>query len=135
MLDSFKKQSCLKKQSGKRILIVPACLCGCVCGCVCVCVCVCVWIPDGSDLECAKNMQNNRTHVRPRSKMDSSLHLVPGRLQAAHCSWGVLGGGTFQDGKRQRINLPQPQACVCVRVCPVSPTYIHVCVPVCRVCH
>ena len=26
-------------------------------------------------------------------------------------------------------------ACVCVCVCPVSPPYMHVCVPVCRVCH
>src|SRR4029434_9662994 len=45
-----------------------------------------------------------------------TVHLtVPGRLQAAHCSWG--GGGTVQDGKRQKINPPRPQACVCVCVC------------------
>src|SRR4029434_2883472 len=56
--------------------------------------------------------------------------LGPRALQAAHCSWGVL---EVQDGKKQKINSPQPQAYLCV--CPVSPPYMHVCVPVCRVCH
>src|SRR4029434_7036737 len=45
-----------------------------------------------------------------------TVHLtVPGRLQAAHCSWG--GGETLHDGKREKINPPRPQACVCVCVC------------------
>src|SRR4029434_8789280 len=46
-------------------------------------------------------------HITP--KMDSSLHLVPGCLQAAHCSWGVLG----------------PQTCVCVYVCVLC--RLHIC--------
>src|SRR4029434_5124101 len=39
-------------------------------------------------------------------------------------------------GKKQKIHSPRPQAYLRVRVCvcPVSPPYIHVCVPVCRVC-
>src|SRR4029434_1297163 len=46
-----------------------------------------------------KTCKKNRTHVHPRPKMDSSLHLVPGRLQAAHCSWGVLEEGRSRMGK------------------------------------
>src|SRR4029434_3324285 len=51
--------------------------------------------------------------------MDSSLHLVPGRCKAAHCSWEVLEEGRSRIGKTQRINSPRPQACVrlCVLVC------------------
>src|SRR4029434_11197212 len=51
--------------------------------------------------------------------MDSSLHLVPGRCKAAHCSWGVLEEGRSRMGKKQKINSPRPHAClrVCVCVC------------------
>ena len=39
-----------------------------------------------------KNMQNNRTHVHPWPKVDSSLHLVPGRykLPTAPRDWSWL---------------------------------------------
>ena len=37
--------------------------------------------------------------------MDSSLDLVPGRLQAAHCSWGVLEEGQSRMGKGRRFIL------------------------------
>ena len=73
---------------------------------------------------------------------------IPDQRCTVHFTWapgasscplllGGPGGGMFQDGKRQRINSPRPQACVCVSVyvCPVAPPYMHVCVPVCRVCH
>src|SRR4029434_6077781 len=73
-----------------------------------------------------KNMQKNRTlSCLSLTKTDVSLHLVPGRLKAAHCSWGP-GGRTVRDGKMQSRNSQRPQPCACV--CPVSPPYIHVCV-------
>ena len=37
-----------------------------------------------------KNMQNNRTHVHPWPKMDSSLHLVPGCYKLATAPGGSL---------------------------------------------
>src|SRR4029434_10161034 len=68
--------------------------------------------------------------------MDSSLDLVPGRLQAAHCSWGVLEEGQSRMGKRQKINSPRPQACVCVcvSVCVLCRFHVFTCVAVCRLC-
>src|SRR4029434_5461811 len=54
-------------------------------------------------------------HITP--KMDSSLHLVPGCLQAAHCSWGVLEEGQSRMGEKQRKNSPRTQACACAWVC------------------
>ena len=61
---------------------------------------------------------------------DGSLDLVPGRLKAAHCSWGVLEEEQSRMGEMQRLHSLRPQACVC----PVSPLYMHVCVTVCRLC-
>src|SRR4029434_10773259 len=58
--------------------------------------------------------------------MDSSLDLVPGRLKAAHCSWGVLEEGRSRMGEMQRLHSLRHQACVCVCVCPVSSLYMHV---------
>src|SRR4029434_6857103 len=46
------------------------------------------------------------------TKKDGSLHLVRGRLKAAHCSWGP-GGRTIRDGEMQKSNSRRPQ-CVCV---------------------
>ena len=73
---------------------------------------------------------------------------IPDQRWTVHFTWSpgatscplLLGGPwgrTVQDGKKQKINSPRPQAYlrVCVCVCPVSPPYMHVCVPVCRVCH
>src|SRR4029434_8360349 len=57
--------------------------------------------------------------------MDSSLDLVPGRLQASHCSWAVLEEGQSWMGKRQKINSPRHQACVCVSC--VASIYSRVC--------
>src|SRR4029434_7569243 len=81
-------------------------------------------------------MQKNRTLSCPSlTKMDGSLHLVPGRLKAAHCSGGVLEEGRSRMGKRrEQINSDLRPVCVCVCVCPVSSPYLHVCVAVCGVC-
>src|SRR4029434_7442181 len=57
--------------------------------------------------------------------MDGSLHLVPGRSQAAPCSWGVLEERRSRMEKTQRINSQRPQACVC------ACAYLCVCVCVC----
>src|SRR4029434_7840287 len=65
-----------------------------------------------------KTCKKNRTLSCPsRTETDGSLHLVPGRLKAANCSWGVLGGRTVRDGKTQSVNSQRPQACVFVCVC------------------
>src|SRR4029434_10740384 len=68
-------------------------------------------------------MQKNRPLSCPSlTKTDGSLHLVPGHLKAAHCSWGP-GGRTVRDGKMQSVNSQRAHACVsCVasiypRVC------------------
>src|SRR4029434_4074964 len=68
--------------------------------------------------------------------MDSSLHLVPGRSQAAHCSWGVLEEGRSRMGKKQKINSQRPQAYlrVCVCVCVLCRLHICTCVFQCVVC-
>src|SRR4029434_1532625 len=56
-------------------------------------------------------MQKNRTLPCPSlTKMDGSLDLVPGRLKAAHCSWGPVC------------------VCVCVGV------GVRACVCVCDLC-
>ena len=70
------------------------------------------------------------TPVRPWPRR--TVHLVPGRLQAAHCSWEVLEEGRSRMGKRQRINSPRPQACVCV--CVLCRLHICTCVLQCVVC-
>src|SRR4029434_2836464 len=45
----------------------------------------------------------NRTlSCQSLTKMDGSLHLVPGRLKAAHCSWGVLEEGRSRMGKSRK---------------------------------
>ena len=83
-------------------------------------------LPDGS--------KNNRTHVHPWPKMDSSLHLVPGRYKlptapggSLRKDWGVLEEG--QPGWEKAENtftatsgLP---ACVCVSC--VASIYARVC--------
>src|SRR4029434_10552513 len=79
-----------------------------------------------------KTCKKNRTHVHPRPNMDSSLHLVPGRLQAAHCSWGVLAEGRSRMGKKQKINSPRPQAYL--RVCVLCRLHVCTCVFQCVVC-
>ena len=66
---------------------------------------------------------------------DSSLHLVPGRYKPPTAPGGSLrkdspGWEKAENKFTATSGLP---ACVCV--CPVSPPYMHVCVPVCRVCH
>ena len=60
--------------------------------------------------------------------MDSSLHLVPGRLKAAHCSWGVLVEGRSRMGKRrEQIHSDLRPACACVYVSCVASIYARVC--------
>src|SRR4029434_1164582 len=79
-----------------------------------------------------KNMQKEQnTPVRPLPRR--TVHLVPGRLQAAHCSWGVLEEGQSRMGKGRRFILflitatsGAPQVLcrlhifTCVAVCSVS---------------
>src|SRR4029434_1258475 len=79
-----------------------------------------------------KNMQNTCPSLTKDGQFTS---IGPRALQAAHCSWAVLEEGRSRMGKKQKINSPRPQAYLRVCVCPVSPPYMHVCVPVCRVCH
>ena len=73
-------------------------------------------------------MQKNRPLSCPSlTKTDGSLHLVPGRLKAAHCSWGP-GGRTVQDGKKQRLNSQTTSGLrVCVCVSCVASMYSRVC--------
>src|SRR4029434_3097377 len=82
---------------------------------------VCMFSPCSQGVSSTKNPNRKACRRAEHScpsltKTDSSLHLVPGRLKAAHCSWGP-GGRTVQDGKMQSRNSQQPQACVCVCVC------------------
>src|SRR4029434_5325994 len=65
--------------------------------------------------------------------MNSSLHLVPGRYKLPTAPGGSLrkdsrGWEKAENKFTATSGLP---ACVC----PVLPPYMHVCVPVCRVCH
>src|SRR4029434_1956366 len=65
--------------------------------------------------------------------MDSSLDLVPGRLQAAHCSWGVLEEGQSRMGKgRRQIHSDLRLTCVCV--CVLCRLHICTCVFQCVMC-
>ena len=53
------------------------------------------------------------------TKTDVSLHLVPGRLKAAHCSWDT-GGRTVQDVRNAESKFTATsglRVCVCVCVC------------------
>src|SRR4029434_2323724 len=60
------------------------------------------------------------------TKTDGSLHLVPGRLKVAHCSWGP-GGRTVRDGKMQSRNSPRSQAYLRVCVCVCVLCRLHIC--------
>src|SRR4029434_9558498 len=76
-----------------------------------------------------KTCKKNRTLSCPSlTKTDGSLG--PWALKSCPLLLGGPGERTVQDGKKQKINSPRPQAYLRVCVCPVSP----VCVPVCRVC-
>src|SRR4029434_6953114 len=66
--------------------------------------------------------------------MDSSLHLVPGRYKPPTAPGGSLRKDSSGWEKAEN-KFTRPQAYLRVCVCPVSPPYMHVCVPVCRVCH
>src|SRR4029434_8341583 len=67
--------------------------------------------------------------------MDSSLHLVPGRCKAAHCSWGVLEEGRSRMGKsRKEIHRDLRLTCVCVCVCVLCRLHICTFVFQCVVC-
>src|SRR4029434_7784396 len=77
------------------------------------------------------NEQNNRTLSCPSlTETDGSLHLVPGRLKPAHCSW--LPWRKDSPGwENAEEKFTATSACVCVCVCPVSLPKMHVCVAVC----
>ena len=67
--------------------------------------------------------QNNPVRPRPRR----TVHLVPGRWEAAHCSWGGPGGRTSRDGKKAEQEFTATSGLrVRVCVCSVSwsPPYI-----------
>ena len=62
-----------------------------------------------------------------------TVHLtVPRALTSCPLLLGGPGGRTIQDGKRQKINSPRPQACVCV--CVLCRLHIFTCVFQCVVC-
>ena len=78
-----------------------------------------------------KNMQKEQNTLRPSlTTTDGSPHLVPGRLKAAHCSWGP-GGRTVRDGINAEAkftnDLRPACACVCVCVSCVASIYARVC--------
>ena len=98
---------------------------------------VCMFSPCSQGGSSTKN-PNRKTCKRTEplscpslTKTDGSLG--PRALTSCPLLLGGPGGRTVQDGKRQRINSPRPQACVCVCVCPVSPPYIT-CVLQCVAC-
>src|SRR4029434_3772215 len=103
---------------------------------------VCMFSPCSQGVSSTKD-PNRKKHAKITEHMSIpdqrwTVHFTWSRaLQAAHCSWGVLEEGRSRMGKKQKLNSLRSQAypCVCVCVCPVSPPYMHVCVPVCRVCH
>src|SRR4029434_7724803 len=79
-----------------------------------------------------KNMQNNRTHVHPRPKMDSSLHLVPGRYKLPTApGWSLRKDSPGWEKAENKFTptsgLP---ACVCV----LCRLHICTCVFQCVVC-
>ena len=98
---------------------------------------VCMFSPCSQGVSSTKNPNRKRTckrtgHSCPSlTETDGSLHLVPGRLKAAHCSWGP-GGRTVRDGKMQSVNSQRPQACVCV--CVLCRLHISTCVLQCVAC-
>src|SRR4029434_6730227 len=77
---------------------------------------------------------NSTLSYQSLTKMDGSLHLVPGRLKAV-LEEGQSGMGKCRSQNHGDLRPTCVCVCVCVCVCPVSPPYMHVCVPVCRVCH
>ena len=108
----------LPRPSVLRWAISRAFLCG-----------VCMFSPCSQGVSSTKN-PNRKTCRRTELSVpdqDGSLDLVPGRLKAAHCSWGP-GGRTVQDGIKAESKFTATSACVCVCVCPVSPPiYARVC--------
>ena len=97
---------------------------------------VCMFSPCSQGVSSTKN-SNRKTCKKNRplscpslTKTDSSLHLVPGRLQAAHCSWGVLEEGRSRMGKKAENKFTATSSlrvCVCVCVSCVASIYARVC--------
>ena len=81
-----------------------------------------------------KNMQNNRTHVHPWPKMDSSLHLVPGRYKLPTAPGGSLrkDGPGWEKAENKFTATSGLPACVCV--CVLCRLHICTCVFQCVVC-
>src|SRR4029434_5032868 len=115
----------LPRPSVLRWAISRAFLCG-----------VCMFSPCSQGVSSAKNpnrknMQKNRTLSCPSlTKMDGSLHLVPGRLRLPTAP-GVLEEGQSGMGKCRSQIHGDHGLCVCVCVCPVSPPNICTCVLLC----
>src|SRR4029434_4384882 len=76
-----------------------------------------------------KNMQNTCPSLTKDGQFTS---IGPRALQAAHCSWAVLEEGRSRMGKKQKINSPRPQACVCV--CVLCRLHVFTCVLLCVAC-
>src|SRR4029434_1254590 len=89
---------------------------------------VCMFSPCSQGVSSTKNP--NRKTCIPDQRWTVHVNWSPG---ASSCPLllGGPGGGMFQDGKRQRINSPRPQACVCV--CVLCRLHIFTCVAVCSV--
>src|SRR4029434_3422907 len=81
-----------------------------------------------------KHTKRTEHSCPPLTETDGSLG--PRALRSCPLLLEDPGGGTIRDGKKAEQEFTATSglpACVCV--CPVSPPYMHVCVPVCRVCH
>ena len=92
----------LPSPSVLRWAISQALLCG-----------VCMFSPCSQGVSSTKN-PNRKTCRRTELSVpdqDGSLNLVPGRLKAAHCSWGP-GGKTVQNGIKAENKFTVTSACV-----------------------
>src|SRR4029434_3600137 len=85
----------LPRVHSAQVGYLPAFLCG-----------VCMFSPCSQGVSSTKNpnrknMQNNIYTIQ-HSPVCPLLDLVPGRLKAAHCSWGVLEEGRSRMGKSRK---------------------------------
>src|SRR4029434_6316456 len=95
------------------------------------------------EFACSPRVHKGFLHLEPQQKTHAkeqiTLLSVPDKRWTVHFTafpgatscpllLGGPGGGTFRDGKRQRINSPRPQACVCVCVRPQACVCVCVCV-------
>src|SRR4029434_7427899 len=82
-------------------------------------------------LRTPKEKHAKRTEHSCPSLTETDGSLGPRALRSCPLLLGGPGGRTSRDGKKAEDKFEATSGlCVCVCVCPVSPPYIHVCVPV-----